>query len=281
MKNWFSDEKEAPTGGVRGVLAKLGILCASLTVLVFSALFFADLSFSAQATADFSLYVVLLFFASYIMYLSLSEVGIDRGENEPEVKAAKAALARHRDRFSFGRDHEKLARFLNETAARLTEERRDACIAACFFTAAEIEAAKRKPPKERTRKERRALRLLSRVAPVRLSPSQLLQGEHSRSSRAPLSRTPGQLRGRRMLLFLLPTLLTAFLSVSVACEIVIDPDMDLLLGFLFKLFTLFWSGAKGFRAGFRYVTVDELGYIREQCALWETYHGKEDPVSAP
>lgn len=262
---------EEPRRAAGGMLAHVGILTAVLTVAVFSALFFAELTFTVEGGIRFGLHFVLLCFASYTMYFSLSEVGVDRALQSEGARRTLAALEQTVARARGERTMADLRGFCHRFAARETAERRALTLAAYDLDEAELARLRAQPRKRLPYRMRRALRAVEGLAPVRITPSMLLSDRIPTGMRPPLARTPRSLRLRRTLCFLIPTALTALFSVSVVCEVIASPTPDVLVGFLLKLFTLFSGGAKGFRDGHRHVTEDRLPYAEERTEILEEF----------
>ena len=100
MKNDLFLPIEKKTTSARGLLSSIGIFCAVLTVLVFSTLFFSDITLSIESALDFSVDFALLFFSSYVMYFSLFDTGEEKASTAQtyiDLAAKREALfARYR-----------------------------------------------------------------------------------------------------------------------------------------------------------------------------------------
>lgn len=255
----------------RSLFAYLGILAATATVIIFSTLFFTDVSFSAAGTVSFTLSFLLLFISSYMMYASLFETGKSLSEREEKYKALFARRDALFERFYAKGSQDTLALFCRRISAEETRREREHLLHMHFATEMDIAAWKKIPEEELGYKERRALRALARQKAVAITPRALLAEHPTAARRSPLSSSPEKLRLRRTLSFLLPLALFTLLSVSIACNVIADPSPDVIVGYLLKLFTLFQSAVKGFRAGTQHITEDKCGYMREQCELLEVY----------
>lgn len=264
-----SPEKKKET--VRGLFSYLGLFAAAVTVLIFSALFFADVSLSLASTLSLSLSFFLLFVSSYMMYVSLFETGRIHGMREGAYTALDGRRAALFERTRTEGSYAALAAFCHTVSERETRAQRERVLEAHFATEEEVTAALARPKGERTKKERRLLRTLDRLHAVTLSPRALLADRPESGKRPPLSVSVGKKRLLRTLGFLLPLALFTAVSVSVVCRVMTDPSPDLIVGYLLKLFTLLQSGVKGFRAGFFHVTIDKCDVMREQCELLEEY----------
>ncbi len=269
-QNWLlSPEKKKES--IKNLLSYLGIFAAVATVLVFSALFFTDVSFSAEGSVSFSLSFLLLFISSYMMYVSLFETGKGQGEREPSFVSLSTKRAELFARLYAEGDTESLTAFCRAKSDRETKEARENILRLHFTTEAEAEAWKKLPKRSLTAEHRRVLRALAAQKAVVLTPRALLSEQPHASRSAPLSVSPDKKRRRRTLSFLLPLAIFTALSVSVACEVILNPSADIVVGYLLKLFTLLQSGIKGFRSGFFYITADKCDYMKEQCDLLTEY----------
>jgi len=271
MQNDLFSVKESGARGKDGILSSLGILCAAATVLVFSALFFTDLSVSAMATLDLGLDFALLYFSSYVMYFSLFETGRERAKTAERYRTLHEKRALLFRRYRSEGSGDSLARFCEELSRQKTAERHAARLSALFLSEEEYKALTEKAPDTLTKKEKRLLRKVRRARAVRISPRMLLAEEEGAGESVPFSHSPAAMRRGRFARFLLPTALTALFSVSVACQVMENPSPDLIVGYLLKLFTLFFNGVKGFRSGYAHIAEEMTAYITEQCFWLEEY----------
>ncbi|MBQ9735763.1 MAG: hypothetical protein IJV96_03150 [Clostridia bacterium] len=256
---------------LRGLLSYLGLVVAAATVLIFSALFFTDLSFSFVSTVNFSLSFFLLLFSSYVIYVSLFETGRAQGEKEERFSTLLSKRTALFEAVSTHGSGASVAAFCRAYSEKETAARRRELLHEHFLDEEALTAIRAKEKRERTRREARALRALDGMKAITLSPRALLAERPAAAFHAPLSLSPDKQRHRRTLSFLLPLALFAALSVSVACEVLLNPSPDAIVGYLLKLFTLLQSGVKGFRAGYFHATEDKAEFLSEQCALLEEY----------
>ena len=257
--------------GVKSLLSYLGVFAGVATVFIFSALFFTDVSFTAAGTVSFSLSFLLLFISAYMMYASLFETGrslTEREERYTSLLSRRAALFK---RLHTEGSQEKLSLFCRKISTEETQREREHLLHVHFATEEEVSLWEAKQKKELSFRERRCLYALKRQKAVSITPRALLAERPISSHRAPLSSSPERSRCRRTLLFLLPLALFTVLSVSIACEVILNPSPNAVVGYLLKLFTLLQSGVKGFRAGIQHVSEDKCEYMREQCELLEEY----------
>ena len=271
MKNDLFLSYEKKTVAVKGILSGIGIFCAALTVLVFSTLFFSDVTLSIKSALDFSTHFALLFFSSYVMYFSLFDTGEEKASaNEAYVdllKRRNALFCRYRQDGSL----DSLRAFCRALSLSKTEEKRQDLLTQCLLDECEVDALQKKTPESLTPREKRALWRLRHMKPVRISPALLLAERACIENGDPFSRSLSRQRRKRFFRFLLPTALTAFFSVSLAATVIKDPSADVIVGYLLKLFALLFNGVKGFRSGYAFVEQDKCAYMREQCFWLEEY----------
>ena len=269
MSNPFS---EAPLredrGALRGVLSNLGIVCAVFTFLSVSALFFTDITVSLQGSLSFSIQFLVLLFASYVMYFSLSETGADRARQEKEFGAAKARADALHLRFREKGDINSLLLFCNKVSLRETESKRSALLSYYGLSKKDLADA---ASASLSAMQKRGLLRVKRMREVRILPSMLLLSREEGGYRPPLAKSPAAAKRHRFIPYLLASLFTAFFSVSVLCEIIINPNPALLVGYISKVFTLVFNGIKGYRAGYCNIAKDTALYLEEQSDLLEEY----------
>lgn len=270
MESWLL-QKDKSRAEIKNLFSYLGIFAAAATVVIFSALFFTDVSFTAAGSVSFTLSFLLLFISAYMMYASLFETGQSFSMKEEGFLALQARRDALFERLRTEGSQEMLFAFCRRVSAEETRREREELLHLHFTSEAEVAVWEETPKDALGRREKRALRALARQKAVALTPRALLAERPASARHAPLAASPERLRLRRTLTFLLPLALFTLLSVSVACEVILNPTPDAIVAYLLKLFTLLQSGIKGFRAGAGYISEDKCGYMREQCALLEEY----------
>lgn len=269
-QTWLLPKEKGRTS-VKNLFSYLGIFAAAATVVIFSALFFTDVSFTAATTVSFSLSFLLLFISSYMMYVSLFETGKNCSVREESYLSLLARRNTLFERLRTEGTQESLFLFCRKVSLEETKRGREEILHMHFAGEAEVAAWEHAPRNTLGRREKRVLRALSRQRAVAITPRMLLAERPASARHTPLATSPERLRLRRTLSFLLPLALFTLLSVSVACEVILNPSPDAFVAYLLKLFTLLQSGIKGFRAGAQYISEDKCGYMREQCELLEEY----------
>ena len=215
------------------------------------------------------------------MYFSLFETGMDKGASSD----AYIALCKRREalfeRYRAEGDTESIFSFCRAISEKETNEQRRDILLEALTTEKEFEAVKVKAPENLTRAERRLLRRMERAKPIRVTPQMLLAEKAGGKHFHAFAYTPAQMRLRRTVLFLVPTALTALFSVSLVFHVIKDPSLDIIVGYIFKLFTLLFNGTKGFRSGFSHVENEKSDYMREQCFWLDEYFARQKKPSEP
>ena len=214
------------------------------------------------------------------MYFSLFDTGAEKAALLPEHSSLTAERERLFLRYRTDGSSESLSAFCTALSKEKTEEKKELFLSHCCTTEAEISKIKEKAPKERRFAERRILWRFEHLKSVRITPRMLLAERTVATLSIPLLSTPEKMRRQRFFRFLLPTALTALLSVSLACEVIRNPSADVIVGYLLKLFTLLFNGVKGFRSGYAFVACDKNAYMREQCFWLEEYFASLERQSA-
>ncbi len=281
LSDLSSPFRNDPLKGGKSILSYLGIVCAAATVVVFSALFFADISLSAAATLGLGMDFALLFFSSYVMYSSLFETGKSKAEEREDYQCLLKKRAALFERYRTEGSCASLTRFCKQTSEKETASRREITLLSHFLEPEDYEALLRKAKEELSYREKRLLKRISRASFVHITPRLLLADGTEDKNDRPFAHSPAQMRRKRLLRFLLPSLFTAFFSVSIVCQVIESPTPDIVVGYLLKLFTLFLNGIKGFRAGFFHVTEEKTRFLTEQCFWFEEYFASSESEKIP
>ena len=270
---WLLSPKKEQTS--RRITATLGIGGAVATLLVFSLLFFTNVRFTAEGALSLSLHFSLLFFSSYVMYFSLFETGRDKGETEEESRLIREKRNALLARYEKEGDTASLRLFCHTVEEKERREAQSALLSRFFLTEEEATSLLSRPP--RSFRERRCRRALRGAKSICLTPAMILSHHRAEGHRPPLSLSPERLRWRRSLAFLLLAAVTAAFSVSLAFDVLLSPTTGTLAAYLLKLFALFSSGLRGYKAGYVHATQDVTEYEREQVALLEEYFKEKRP----
>jgi hypothetical protein len=266
--NWFLGSKEEK--GSKSILACLGIGGAVATVLVFSVLFFTEIRLTAEGILSLSLHFALLFFSSYVMYFSLFETGRGRGETEESFITEKKRSALLLSRYEKEGNAVSLRSFCEETTKKERKEARLSLLSRYLMTEEEGDVLLSRKTGLSLR-ERGRWRALRKTESIRVTPAMLLDARKAERYKPPLAHSPEKMRLWRSLRFLAITAVTAAFSVSLAFNVLLSPTASTIAAYLLKLFTLFGSGIKGYKAGFLHVTEDVTAYRHAQNDMLEEY----------
>ncbi|MCQ2385343.1 MAG: hypothetical protein MJ078_01515 [Clostridia bacterium] len=258
------------THTAKSVLANLGILCAGVTLCVAAVLLFTDISFEVAGTYIFSPSFLLLLFAGYVMYFSMASAGRERASSEPGYRKQKETLEGLLTQYRLRGSRDSLSAFCRKISARETDEKINGLLLYYGITREDMEKGFAADQKI-TRRQKKGLRRVKRCEGVTVAPSMLLSGQGVGLYAPPLSAPPEKTAARRIILYMLPTSLTAFFSVSVVCSVILKPTAGEWIGYLLKLFTLVFNGIKGYEAGYFHIAKDKKKYRGGQIVLWEEY----------
>ena len=282
MSSFFPESVQDGKSNLKSVLSHLGVLSATVTLLAVSALFFTDISLFFQASLEFSLHFLLLLFASYVMYFSLSETGAEQAKKEKEYELVLQRTNKNRLRFREEGTMASLSAFCDSVSERETQNKRKALLSAFCLTEEDLGAyGPSNPPAALSSLQKRGLRKVARRRAVRIAPPMLLFTREGGGYTAPLANAPAVSKIRRFLPYLFASAFTAFFSVSVICQIIFEPSPAFLLGYFCKIFTLVFNGIKGYRAGYCNISKDTVSYLSEQNDLLDEYFKDFLPFFSP
>lgn len=111
-----------------------------------------------------------------------------------------------------------------------------------------------------SRSERRVLLSVSKMRPIRLTPSMLLLESGARQSRDALARSPEQRLVLSSAISTVTTVIAGCFTASILIEVVSAPTVASFVYCLIKLFCLLWRGARGYISGYKSLTCDAVTY---------------------
>lgn len=233
--------------GATSLLNHLGKTVAVITALIACLVTFTDVTFSRLDIEQFSATLLLLLFASYVIFFSLEDAGERLGEESEEYRNASTALQQAQQKIT-GEHLIALRDFLSHYTERELEHRRRALLLSCGITEEEYTACCQGARVScRMRRIRRRIR---RLSPITLSPRTLLSRERQHSG----SELHDPERGKylRLLLRLIPSTLSILLTVSVMLSGKEGMGVAEVIDGVLKLSTLPMIGLKGYAAGYTY-----------------------------
>lgn len=233
--------------GAASLLNNVGKTVAIITALIACLVTFTDVTFSRLDLEHISATLLLLLFASYVIFFSLEDAGERLGEESEEYRHATAALQAAQQRVT-GEQLVALRDFLSQyTESELTHRRR-ALLLSYGITEEEYAAYCRGV--RMPRRLRHRLRRVRRLSPIVLTPRTLLSRERQHGG----SELCDPERGKypRLLLRLIPSTLSVLLTVSVMLSGKEGMGVADVIDGILKLSTLPMIGLKGYVAGYTY-----------------------------
>ncbi len=261
------EDLRRPLGGASGAFA-VGIFAFLVAALVF----FTEASLTAAPIAEISVQLAVTTFCCIVVYIAMSEAGVERGERQSEVTEARAELCSHAERIRKEGRIGGLAEFCRALVLTERESRRAEILGEVGLD--EAECARLRSSREllssESRRVRAAVRRAERVRLLRLTPELLLYGgERQRRAMLPVSAVA--VRWRATLRALLPALLGSTVTVSVALAVRSGLDASAVASAVFRLLALISTAAKGYRMGYSSVVRDEVRSLGCRAAYLARY----------
>ncbi len=256
-----------PLGRTGGAYA-VGIFAFLVAALVF----FTEATLTAAPIREVTVQLAVTMFCCVIVYVSMSEAGVQTGEERDEVRAAREELGALTDRIRREGRAAGLARFCRSVAIEERENLRADLLAEVGLDLEKYRALLDDPAALAlaSRRVRRAARRAERLRLLRLSPELLLYGgERPRRSLLPPSATA--VRGRATLRAMLPALLGSLMTVSVALGFRAGLDAAAVASAIFRLLALVSTGARGYSMGYRSLTHDGVRSMKSRAAYLVRY----------
>ena len=251
---------------VNGFIGNIGIIIAAMTLFCAAAVFFMDISLASFVTVNFSLSFVILLFCAYTIYFSLADTGMRLALSDKAYLKAKENYEEIKSELRKNGKLEYLGEFCheyikNELVSAKKERLLSSGISYSEFCEKYSGRDKSALPKELGKKAKRAILSADRIKPVHLTPDMLLSVGHSGSDRRILRKNPERTRFISALRALVPTTLTSFFAVSIVFSVIKEPSSAVFIECLIKLFTLIWTGSKGFLMGYNNISIDTTAYL--------------------
>ena len=248
------------------LINNLGKLVATVTALIMAAVTFTDVSFSGLSFKDSLPSLLLLVASSAIIYFSLEDAGENLGETAPEFVKAKERYDVLRNRIT-GDDIEPLRAYSAEYSKRELEFRkRAALLASGLSETALTEYLKSGKAPERSK---RALRRISKMKPVFITPKSLLSRERI-SGRSELE-DPEARKLPGLVLKLLPSAVCTLVTVSVMLTAKEGLSSAEVLNGILKLAALPISAFRGYSEGYSFAKHKRSLWLDTKSGILEGY----------
>ena len=268
----FSFERDLlDVGGVmkRGksyLVSNGGKIIALITFIVSVLVMFTDISFSSFASYSFFTTLLLMLFASYLMFFSLEDAGERLGE---ELESYKTALERYyaSKKKITAKSIPDLREFCTKYSRDELEYRKTALLTEHGLTAMDYEAYL--GGESVPMKSRRVFKKCEKMRAVALTP-QLLLSVNKQGSDSELC-DPERKKLTHLVLQLIPSTLCMAFTVSVMLSTKDGTTLDSVLDGLFKLTALPIVGLRGYSEGYSYVKNSKTAWVETKARLLEAF----------
>ena len=255
-----------------GILANnAGKAIAIITVIVAALVTFTDVSFSTSGGNSFTTGLLVMLFASYVVYFSLETSGERLGESTEDFICAHTRFLNVKGQIG-AEDIPALRDFCYEYSRAEAEYRRQSFLAEAGLT--ESDLSDFREGKGFPKNQARLLRRCERIRPCKLTPSLLLSGNDLKSESE--LRSPEGAKMISLLLGLLPTTLGTFFTVSVILTAKSSLTPSVIMEGIFKLSALPIIGFKGYGAGYSYSKDTRSAWIDTKARILEQFVTQRD-----
>ncbi len=233
-----------------------GKAIAAITLTVSALVLFTEISFADIGSKSFTSTAAVMLLASFVMYFSMHEAGERLGESSDEHKSALKAYDAVRCEIG-GERIEQLRAFCDSYSLAELEYRRRAILLEEGYSEAEYESFLC-DGKETDKRAKRAFKRVKRQKAITITPKTILSKERTREESE--LKNPENAKIPRMLLSLLPCVLSMLVTVSVMLSAKADMSAASVIDGILKLSGLPVIGFKGYSAGY--------SYTRRRIPLW-------------
>ena len=252
--------------GIAAFLENSGKIIAAITLVVSALVTFTNVSFSAAFTESFTCQMLIMLLSSYLMYFSMEETG-ERGGEATDIY--KGSLARY-DRLCSEVSASEIPRlrdFLKKYSEDDQKYRRQICLMRYGVTYDEYERIK--ASEKPTKRERRILRSVEAIRPVRLLPHSLLNNE--RGGRKSELSSPEGPKLIAMIMRLIPTTVCTIFTVSVMLTAKNELTASVIIEGILKISALPIIGFKGYLSGYKYARGVKRSYVDTKSRIIEEF----------
>lgn len=224
-----------------------GRIIAVLTVIISALVLFTDIEFASFGAESFTSTLIVMLFASYFMYFSMTDAGESVGEECEEYKSASKKCEELCSLIS-GDKIASLRLFCQKYSEEELKYRRESFVMKYGYGIDEYEAylEGKKHDGRATRIFRRAQRLKA----VSLTPKMLLYHDGAREKSELVN--PEKMRFMTTSFKLIPSLICMTVTVSVILTTKKNLSAEVILDGIFKLTSLILIGLKGYISGYDY-----------------------------
>ena len=248
-----------------------GIWVGAVTVCVAASVLFCELHFTAAPVEQTVMTAAVMILSCFMMYTSLFEAGHERACEGELYRKRAAAYEEARERVEArGEGLDAFCTHYAEEELRRVRGRVlfSAGVDTVIFDAYLDGTLARTELRALPRQKRRALRRASRLSPLDICAARLLSAD-GHTPRGGLV-SPARRRVRRTLCALRPTVVGSLVTVAVSPEgIPMTPEA--IAAALLRLFTVVWTGVRGYSAGALAVREDDCASLEGKTNLLLAY----------
>lgn len=251
----------------------IGLWVGAATVVVAALALFCEMHLTAAPIEQTVMTAAVMILCCFIMYTSLFDAGHQRACTSESYREKAQTYTRVREEACEGSGTGELEAFCTRLIEEELRQARERVLGAAgedldTFERWQSGALTGKAFSALARRKRRAMHRAARLKPLRLSATALLSAAPSRHRQGLMSVQAR--RVRKTLTAQIPTVLGSLITVAVTFEgIGMTPAAT--VAALLRLFTVVWTGVRGYSAGSYAVCEDDCAALDGKTTLLRTY----------
>lgn len=265
------DTSELKRHGSEAFIANAGKIIAVLAALISIAATFTDISFAPILTVNFASSLLLILSMGYIIYFSLEDTGEAKGKQTEEYKRALSHYADAREKIR-GEDIEPLRAYCLRYSECERIARQDAQLLSLGLSRDDLYNYLN--GKVTSRKQKWQLKKIAEIRPSALTPKILLATDRP-DSHSELE-DPERKKLSHLSLKLIPTTVSAFVTVSVVLTAKVGMGSADILSAIIRLSTLPTLAFRGFSEGYTYAKHSLALWLETKASILEGYSASRD-----
>lgn len=279
--DFFRDEpKEKLMINDKSVIEKTGYVMAALILMLVVVVMTSDIKINFyQSMAEMSAVFFILMILSYGMYVDMYSSGSLAGERADDFKAAAEAYENVIKDISVDGLQKRLNGFCREYIDNELRARREDVLRSAGVTWEVYEEHKndsrRKIKGTLSKIEYKAILRARRIKPIKLTPEKIYNKVKSASRRRGMRIDPHVRKRFDMTLQLVKSLLKMLCVGVIVFDAMSTMSWQSVGSVCLKLGAVATTGYSGYRAGYRNITVDTVGYMYDQINLLEQFKASE------
>lgn len=279
--DFFRDEpKEKLMINDKSVIEKTGYVMAALILMLVVVVMTSDIKVNFyQSMAEMSAVFFILMILSYGMYVDMYSSGSLAGERSDDYKAAAEAYENVIKDIPVDGLQKRLNGFCREYIDNELRARREDVLRSAGVTWEIYEEHKndsrRKIKGTLSKIEYKAILRARRIKPIKLTPEKIYNKVKSASRRRGMRIDPHVRKRFDMTLQLVKSLLKMLCVGVIVFDAMSTMSWQSVGSVCLKLGAVATTGYSGYRAGYRNITVDTVGYMYDQINLLEQFKASE------